>query len=47
MTQGERQYRQFCQDHDDTADCADWRDNAIRQRVIDPSSTATYQPVLR
>jgi hypothetical protein len=44
MTQGERQYRQFCQGHDDTAECTDFRDDALRQRGIDPSSSATYLP---
>jgi hypothetical protein len=43
MNDGEREYRQFCQNHDDTAGCVDFRDDALRQRGIDPLS-ATPDP---
>jgi hypothetical protein len=39
MDDGERQYHEFCRDHDDSAGCSDFRDDALRSRGIDPSGS--------
>lgn len=44
MNDGDRQYHEFCLNHDDTAGCSDFRDNALRRRGIDPSSATPDTP---
>lgn len=45
MNDGERLYHQFCLNHDDSAGCSDFRDDALRRRGIDPSrATPDFPP---
>ncbi len=44
MNDGDRLYHQFCLNHDDSAGCSDFRDDALRRRGIDPSSATPDFP---
>lgn len=44
MNDGDRLYHEFCRNHDDSAGCSDYRDDALRRRGIDPSTATPDTP---